>query len=179
LCTVLLCCNAAENKMVINVGIKERQGEKISEILIKDPKKYGSKNDFVQRAVEELISKELNEKNTEQPIFDALKKIEDFMDNILEEELEDKIIINEAMVGTMTLVSKRINELESNIYFSSDRRKILLSAISLKDRLNSLGNELEEIKIEGEPTKIYSEKINKLKKGIIENIKLIQRKHRK
>jgi len=80
------------SKTTVNVGVKEDQKARINLIMGENPSKYNSVNDFVQIAVEKMLSEtNLSEKKSDSNVTGTINKISFLLSEILEKQLEDKI----------------------------------------------------------------------------------------
>ncbi len=152
--------------MIINVGIKENQKKQINQIIKES--EFSSANEFVQKAVEEYILKQKKGETIE----DATKNIEDFLDKILEEELEDKIAINPEIAGIIKELLEEIGKFKFSSKFES-KSSVLIRSIHIKDFLNDLIKEIEKQnkKFEEDMPLEYSNSLKDLKGEFISKVK--------
>jgi len=162
--------------MTINVGIKENQKEEINMVL-RSGKKYNSINEFVQRATDELLSKEVNEEKNKSDIKKVLLKIESFLNGILEKELEEKVIIPYEMLMMIERILDRFRAFERYLRIGG-KTGILVAAIKLKDTLNKFKEDMGDIKDNTgkKHVKTLTDDLDKLKTDFTIQVKIYQEK---
>jgi len=148
-----------EHDPIVNVGIKQSQKEKITELIAKI-ERYKSINEFVQEAVSNLIVQE--QKNETPSKIDSKEQVLEDIKNInielLKEELLGNHKLSEGIVKSITEIKSALYEYERNLrWFSSDKLKSLLLARNFKILLDSYIARIEETN-------------KSLKLGISENI---------
>lgn len=163
---------------IINVGIKIEQKDEISDIIKEKRGKYKSINEFVQESVKQLILKEKSKRPLEkqEELDEILIKIEKFIEDILEDELDDKISITEEIAEE---IKKTLNKIKGfGISFKwEDKTQQLISAIELKDCLNSIQKEILKSNKKFPKSAIpqrYIDIIDKLKNEFINLVKSIK-----
>lgn len=165
--------------MVVNVGITDEQKMRIEGILESKKNKYRSTNNFVQVAVDGLMLKEKESETTkgDEEITTTLKKLDVLLDNLLEDELEEKIDLNNEILSSINLVSDGSIKLRNNISHGSDKRNILLVAINFRNRIDTLLSNLDET--DGDEDNIIKriKAIETIKENIIKAVKAIKNTH--
>lgn len=163
--------------MITNVGIKENQKEMINLIVSSRKNKYNSINEVVQKAVEDLISKEKETKKEDRGTEGTVFKIESFVNRLLEDELDDKIAITMSIAQGIKDVLERIKIFKINFKYEN-KSSVLISAIQLKDALNELKKDFLQNDKDFPKDKISKEhysSLEKLKTDFIKSVKNIKR----
>ncbi|MBI2660531.1 hypothetical protein HYX07_05190 [Candidatus Woesearchaeota archaeon] len=126
--------------MIVNVGIKQSQKEKIYELISKSDK-YKSINEFVQEAVSNWITieyknKELPKKRSEhKTIFEQINKVNL---KLISEELLGYHKLTSEIVHFIDIIKQSLHRFEYEYYSHSDDKIILLlNARQVKEHLDN------------------------------------------
>jgi len=124
---------------ITNVGIKDEQKAEIEALVRETGGKYSSVNEFVQLATQELIFKEKTARNPKEvsSIKGAVPIVEKFIERLLEDNLEDKIILIPAAMSAIKKILNTTQEFRV-IFPLLSRADQLRSAIEVKNSLDSL-----------------------------------------
>jgi Arc/MetJ-type ribon-helix-helix transcriptional regulator len=163
--------------MVVNVGIKEEQKEKINSLIQQNKEKYPSINDFVQKGVELLINKEVERMETGlEGVEKSIDEIDVFLGKMLEGELEDKITITNEIAEDINEALNDLKIFKAKLGYENKSR-VLILAIGIKDILNELDIDLKR-EFKDPKSKIpqeYITNLKKLKEDFISSVKKIER----
>lgn len=164
--------------MVVNVGIRDDQKEKINWIISAKRESYNSVNEFVQKGVDLLFEKEKSKIETgEDEVEKIFNQIDKFLGRILEDELEDRITITNRIAESIEEVLKTVGTFSTRFGYEN-KTSSLINAIKLKDLLNKVKENIILSNKEFPQRPIpqgYIKEIESLKKGFINAIKRIRK----